>query len=99
MNSTSCLPAPARKLLIAADEHQELNRDEACVYGILADLVCGWVGVSSRRHMLNAVEATRRALRGGLKVATAATLIELIMLESTSKLKALTGFPRPGSLS
>jgi hypothetical protein len=44
LNSTSCLPAPARKLLIAADEHQELNRDEACVYGILADLVCGWVG-------------------------------------------------------
>jgi hypothetical protein len=77
---------------LLADEHQELNRDEACVYGILADLVCGWVGVSSRRHMLNAVEATRRALRGGLKVATAATLLELIMLESTSKLKALTGF-------
>jgi hypothetical protein len=49
--------------------------------------------------MLNAVEATRRALRGGLKVATAATLLELIMLGSTSKLKALTGFPRQSLLN
>ena len=76
VNTSSPIRLSARKsplnaaadLLIAADEHQELNRDEACVCGILADLVCGWVGVSGRRHMLNAVEATRRALRGGLKV-------------------------------
>jgi hypothetical protein len=39
------------------------------------------------------------ALSGGLKVATAATLLELIMLESTPKLKALTGFPRQSLLN
>jgi len=96
LSSTSCLPAPARESLVTADEHQQLHADQACVHGILADLVCGLGGateeigflhfaitetllVSSRRHMLNAVEATRRALRRGLKVATAATLLEKIM--------------------
>ena len=35
--------------------------------------------VSSRRHTLNAVEATRRALRGGLRVTTTAALLEVII--------------------
>jgi zinc transporter len=96
LKSLQGLPAPASELLIAADEHQQLHADETCVYGVLADLVCGLDGateeigflhfamterlfVSSRRHSLNAVEATRRALRGGLKVATVAGLLEVIM--------------------
>jgi zinc transporter len=96
LKSFQGLPAPARELLVAADEHQQLHADETCVYGVLADLVCGLDGakeeigflhfamtktlfVSSRRHSLNAIEATRRALRGGLKVATVAALLEVIM--------------------
>jgi zinc transporter len=35
--------------------------------------------VSSRRHTLNAVESTRRALRGGLRVTTTAALLEVII--------------------
>ena len=95
-STTSCLPAPARELLISADEHQRLHGNDACVYGILADLVCGLDGsieeigflhfaftemlvVSSRRRSLSAVEATRRALRSGLKVVTTAGLLEVVI--------------------
>ena len=75
-------PTPARALLVSGDEHQQLQGSEACLYGILADLVCGLSGateeigflhfaltervfISSRRHQLNAIEATRKALRLG----------------------------------
>jgi hypothetical protein len=77
--TTPELPDPARALLVSGDEHQQLQGSEACLYGILADLVCGLSGpteeigflhfaltervfISSRRHQLNAIEATR-ALR------------------------------------
>ena len=33
------LPQQARALLVAADEHQQLQGGEACLYGVLADLV------------------------------------------------------------
>jgi zinc transporter len=96
LSTTSGLPAPARDLLVSADEHQRLHGNDACVYGILADLVCGLDGiieeigflhfafnetvvVSSRRRSLSAVEATRRALRSGRKVATPAGLLEMII--------------------
>src|SRR5262245_34721606 len=89
------LPEPARALLIAADEHQQLQGGDASLYGVLADLVCDLSGateeigflhfaltekvfVSSRRHQLNAIEATRKALRLGAKVQTPAALLELI---------------------
>jgi zinc transporter len=89
------LPAPARAILTAAEEHQQLHGRGPCVYGVLADLVCGLDGiteeigflhfaltenlfVSSRRRQLNAVEATRRALRKGLKVGSPPALLETI---------------------
>jgi zinc transporter len=89
------LPAPARAILTSAEEHQQLHGHGLCVYGVLADLVCGLDGVteeigflhfavtenlfvSSRRHQLNAVEATRRVLRRGLKVANPPALLETI---------------------
>ncbi len=95
LNDTALLPAPARALLVSADEHQQLQGGEACLYGVLADLVCGLSGateeigflhfaltervfISSRRHQLNAIEATRKALRLGAKVQTPAALLELI---------------------
>jgi len=96
LGSTPCLPPPARKLLIAADEHQQLHRSDTCIYGVLVDLVCGLDGateeigllhfamtemllVSARRRSLNAVEASRQALRKDLKVTTPAALLEVIM--------------------
>lgn len=92
----------ARALLVSADEHQQLHGSDVCLYGILADLVCGLDGIteeigflhfaltetvfiSSRRHQLNAVEATRNVLRRGLKVQTPSALLEVIagqMIES-----------------
>jgi zinc transporter len=46
LNSTSCLPPPARRLLVSTDEHQQLHRHDACIYGVLANLVCGLSGVT-----------------------------------------------------
>jgi zinc transporter len=89
------LPGQARALLLAAEEHQQLHGHGACIYGVLADLVCGLDGiteeigflhfaateslfVTGRRHQLNAVEATRRALRRGLKLGSPPALLETI---------------------
>jgi zinc transporter len=105
LSTTAELPEPARALLVTADEHQQLQRSEACLYGVLADLVCGLSGpteeigflhfaltegvfISSRRHQLNAIESTRKALRFGAKVQTPAALLELIagqMIESLDR--------------
>jgi zinc transporter len=96
LNSIPHLPATARTLLVSTDEHQQLQGDDTCICGILADLVCGLDGVaeeigflhfavteklfvSSRRHHLSAVEATRHALRRGLKVETPLALLEVII--------------------
>ena len=96
LRSTCDLPLLARELLVATDEHQQLHQSDTCVYGVLADLVCGLDGiteeigflhfvmtetlfVSGRRHALNSVEATRRALRGGLKVVRTAALLQIIV--------------------
>jgi zinc transporter len=90
------LPEPARALLVAAEEHQQLEADDHCVYGIFSDLVCSLDGatedigfmhfamtenvfLTSRRHPLNAVEATRKALRAGLKIGSPTALLEAIV--------------------
>jgi zinc transporter len=39
LESLSGLSAPAKTLLIAASDHQQLSFDEDCTYGVLADLV------------------------------------------------------------
>lgn len=41
LKSFSRFPAPAMELLVAPDEHQQLHVDEACIYGVFADLVGG----------------------------------------------------------
>ena len=53
LNSLSSLPAPARRLLIAADEHQQLHRHDACIYGVIADLVRGLDGVTEEIGFLH----------------------------------------------
>ena len=41
LGSLSYLPEPARELLIGADDHQQIHADDACVYGVFADIVRG----------------------------------------------------------
>jgi zinc transporter len=41
LSSLAGLPAGARELLIAPDEHQQLHAESACVCGVFADIVCG----------------------------------------------------------
>jgi zinc transporter len=84
-------------VLVSADEHQQLHGSDVCIYGVLADLVCGLSGateeigflhfaltesvfISSRRRQLNAIEATPKELRRGLKVQTPAVLPEVIRM-------------------
>ncbi len=87
LQGAAYVPAAARVLLIDAEEHQQLHAHDDCLYGVVADLVCGLEGVteeigflhfamterllvSGRRRALNGVEATRKALRGGAKIAS-----------------------------
>jgi zinc transporter len=96
LRSTRYFPMPVRELLVSADEHQQLQANEDCLYGIVADLVCGLHGateeigffhfamtetllVSGRRHMLSAVEATRKELRKGRKIPTPAGLLDALL--------------------
>jgi len=94
LGSLSYISAPARDLLIAADDHQQLHADDACVYGVFADLVredtnieIGFVHfamterllVSGRRHSLSTGDSMRRALQKGRKVTTVAALFEAII--------------------
>ena len=37
-------PVAARELLVAVDEHQQLQTSEACLFGVFPDLVCGLDG-------------------------------------------------------
>ena len=88
------LPEPARDLLIAADDHQQLHADDDCVYGVFADLVrenanieIGFIRfamterllVSSRRHSLSTGDSVCRALKKGRKVTTVTALFEAII--------------------
>src|SRR5215467_15065360 len=77
--NASFVPGPVKRVLLSADEHQQLHGGDGCLYGVIADLVCGLSGIteeigflhfvlnesvfiSCRRHQLNAVQETRRAL-------------------------------------
>ena len=51
--TTPELPEPARALLVSGDEHQQLQGSEACLYGILADLVCGLSGATEEIGFLH----------------------------------------------
>ncbi|HUU67340.1 MAG TPA: CorA family divalent cation transporter [Methyloceanibacter sp.] len=99
LRSFSGLTAAAVESLLATDDHQQLQVDDACIYGAFADLVGGIrnsgnsakkIGflhfamtdrllVSSRRHSVNAADATREALRQGRKIKTVPTLLWAIV--------------------
>jgi Mg2+ and Co2+ transporter CorA len=40
ISTSSYFPAPARELLVAADDHQQLNATGTCLFGVFPDLVC-----------------------------------------------------------
>ena len=96
LQGAAYVPAAARELLIDAEEHQQLHAHDDCLYGVVADLVCGLEGVteeigflhfamterllvSGRRRALNGVEATRKALRGGAKIASVTELLDKLL--------------------
>jgi zinc transporter len=96
LRATSLLPDPATEVLVSPGDHQQLQVKDGCLYGILADLVCGLDGVTEdlgllhfamterifitgRRRALSGIEATRKALLGGLEVPTAAALLETML--------------------
>jgi zinc transporter len=70
LNSISHLSTSARQLLISAQDHQQLHTEEACVYGIFADLGWGLEGVTGEIGLLHfamteklLVTGRRRALQ------------------------------------
>ena len=90
------LPAQAIEVLVTPGEQQQLHVVDGCLYGVLADLVCGLEGVTEdlgqlhfaltekllitgRRRNLSGIDATRKALRGGLEISTASALLEVIL--------------------
>jgi zinc transporter len=96
LQGAASVPPAARDLLIDAEEHQQLHARDDCLYGVVADLVCGLDGVteeigflhfamterlfvSGRRRALNGIEATRKALRAGTKIASVTELLDKIL--------------------
>jgi zinc transporter len=50
---SSYFPAAARELLVAADDHQQLNASEACLFGVFPDLVFGLDGATDEIGFLH----------------------------------------------
>jgi zinc transporter len=89
------LPVPATELLVSPDEHQQLQVDGTCAYGVFANIVGGKglakqisfvhfamtdrVLVSNWGHSTNAMGAIRQALEKGRKIATVTTLLLAIV--------------------
>jgi zinc transporter len=53
LRSSSYFPAAARELLVATDDHQQLNESEACLFGVFPDLVCGLDGITDEIGFLH----------------------------------------------
>jgi zinc transporter len=53
LKSDPTFPTVVRDLLVAADEHQQLNASDDCLYGVLPDLVCAIDGVTEEIGFLH----------------------------------------------
>lgn len=89
------LPREATGLLAAGDERQQLHGAQGCIFGVFANLIGGdrsgrafgfvhfamteTLLVSNRGQGLEALNATRKALREGRKIATVAGLLVAIL--------------------
>jgi hypothetical protein len=69
LRTSSYFPAPARELLVAADDHQQLSAIEGCLFGIFPDLVCEIDGTTDEIGFLHF--AMTEALLSSLSVSRA----------------------------
>jgi zinc transporter len=53
LRASSFFPTAARELLVAADDHQQLNAIEGCLFGVFPDLVCGIDGITDEIGFLH----------------------------------------------
>ena len=53
LRSASYFPLAARRLLVAANEHQQLHASDGCLYGVFPDLVCGLEGITEEIGFLH----------------------------------------------
>ncbi len=64
LRSDSTFPIVARDLLIASDEHQQLNASGHCLYGVLPDLVCELDGITEEIGFLHFAMTERLVVSG-----------------------------------
>jgi zinc transporter len=64
LRADATFPAAARDLLIAGDEHQQLNASGHCLYGVLPDLVCELDGVTEEIGFLHFAMTERLVVSG-----------------------------------
>ena len=53
LHAATLVPLQARALLVSADDHQQLHGSNVCLYGVLADLVCGLSGATEEIGFLH----------------------------------------------
>lgn len=53
LRGVAYFPEAARELLVGDDEHQQLQANEGCLFGIVPDLVCGLDGVTDEIAFLH----------------------------------------------
>ncbi|HEX7532385.1 MAG TPA: CorA family divalent cation transporter [Methyloceanibacter sp.] len=64
LRADATFPAAARDLLIASDEHQQLNASGHCLYGVLPDLVCVLDGITEDIGFLHFAMTERLVVSG-----------------------------------
>ncbi len=64
LRADASFPAAARDLLIASDEHQQLNASGHCLYGVLPDLVCELDGITEEIGFLHFAMTERLVVSG-----------------------------------
>ena len=64
LRADATFPAAARDLLIASDEHQQLNASGHCLYGVLPDLVCVLDGITEEIGFLHFAMTERLVVSG-----------------------------------
>jgi zinc transporter len=84
LRSGFSLPAAARELLVAADEHQQLNVSGGCLYGVFADLVCDLDGLTEEIGFLH-FAMTERLLVSGRRRSLAAIDVTRKVLRGGAK--------------
>ena len=64
LRANAHLPAAATELLFSMEEHQQLHVQDACIYGVFADLVCGLDGLTGEIGFLHFLVTDKLFLTG-----------------------------------